>query len=246
MITQPLAEITQRFLNDHANMEKLMQNSAWRAQTIPNIQPALHEFIQGYSTFAQLSAVLTMPQNGWYVGENNSGYFNISLRKFAKNYIGSNNEASEQSRALLQDLNVRTLGQKIEQCYTFLLQEKNHLQDTGLGVHSTISPISSAFIMSQFAHWLDPQGELLISTQYVRKSTVTLVRGGLLPNHTELKPRGSDFIIRTSAQYGAFLSLFDAVRDAAPQITSLLPLPYWREYFIWWAMDHRKELIISR
>ncbi|GLV54337.1 hypothetical protein KDH_11850 [Dictyobacter sp. S3.2.2.5] len=189
--------------------------------------------------------MLLLPQNGWYVGKNNRGYFNTTLQKFAKHYVGSNPEASEQFRALLQDLNARTLGHKIEQCYTFLQQEKNRLQDTGLSVHSIISPISSAFIMSQFAHWLDPQGELLISTQYVRESTVKLVRGGLLPNHTELKPSGSDFIIRTGAQYSAFLSLFDAVREAAPQITSLLPPAYWREYFIWWSMNHRKELITS-
>ncbi|BCL80115.1 AAA family ATPase [Ktedonobacteria bacterium brp13] len=243
MITQTLPEIVQKFLADHHYIEERMRTTAEREQTLPAIQTALHDFIQGKINFVQLNAVLNQAKNRWYAGRHNTpGHPNIELTKFAKYHVESNNEANEQFRALLQNLNARTIGQKIEQCYAFLLQERDRLRHAGLSSGTIVAPRSSAFLISLIAHWLDPEGEFIICTEYVRISMAVLVREGLIPNSTDFKPSGDAFIIRTSAQYDAFLSFFDAISNAAPQITSL---PYWREFFLWWFMDHRQELIIS-
>lgn len=196
MITLSLPEIVQKFLDDHSYIEGQMPLVSERERTISIIQPALHEFLQGTITLIQLKDVINQMKRPWYSGKGISHAI-IEIDTFVKNHLKSNKEAEEHLRTILQDLNTHTVGQTIERCYTFLMQERDRLQHTGLSTSAIVKPASSAYIIPLLALWLDSEGDIIICTLSGRNTINWLVREGVIPGDPDLKLSGSGVIIQT-------------------------------------------------
>lgn len=159
--------------------------------------------------------------------------FMMELNKFNKYHNETTNSPAEYFRSVLDGLNRDTLGPRIEQFHTFLLEERRRLRQEGKTGHMIVAPIRSSFILSLFAAWLQPAQQPVIYYDSLRKGLYKLVKAGLLTEPKGLA-FGTDAVeVRTNAQHIACLQLIEEIPRYAPQGTKF---SYWVEYFVLWVI----------
>lgn len=75
----------------------------------------------------------------------------MEFNRLADNHAPTNPDIEANFRFILRDLNTWNVGQRIEQFYNLLVQEKKHLEVPEFSNTRSASPGNSAFIISLLA-----------------------------------------------------------------------------------------------
>ena len=163
----------------------------------------------------------------------------MELNKFGKYHNDAGSYAEIQLRHTLNGLNAKNLGQRIEQFYKFLLQERDRLRRDDKSSNTIVAARNSAFIISLFAFWLDTKDHNIIYYDSLRKGIFQLIRAHLTLQPNDL-PLGRDTIeVHSNANHQACLQVLDYIVAQDPQIKREA---YWAENFSLWVTQHLQSL----
>lgn len=230
-----LHEFTEAYLQDEAVHMEELSAAAVRKETLPLLQTIIDDFIQKRTDLQDFRSILDRalrPANIWYA---QSTGFMMEINKFSKNHARNSNEPQEFLRSILSGLNARNLGQRIEQFYSFLLNERGRLRNEGFTALSSVAPGNSAGIISLFAFWLDPESGITIYKEGTRRALCFLYQQRLVPGNTQLRIRNNTIDITTAVDHEQTKAFIANLVAAAPGIKRG---PYWTEWFAYWIDDH--------
>jgi MoxR-like ATPase len=239
MMSVTLDEVVTSYLNDSEYQTYQQKRVQWRNRDLPQIQSIVHEFLQKKSNFYTLQKNLDNPKSlvqGWHAQGHN---FMMELKKFAKNHIDTGSIAEEQFREILIGLNATNVGQRIESFYKFLREERNRLREQGKNSNAAMAPGNSAFMISLFAFWLDPEREPVICRDTSRKGFFRLIDADLLKAPEGLKVNNNTIDVISEVNYTAYQEM---LVDLIKQASSLKMNPYWSEYFGDWLINNFRLL----
>jgi MoxR-like ATPase len=167
----------------------------------------------------------------------------MELKKFGKYHIGPDNTARETFHRLIDGLNRQNVGQRIEQCYNFLLQERERLHKEEKNSKMIVPASRSAFIISMFAYWLDPHEPAIIYYESFRKGLFALVSKELVPALPDRMMGPSTITIKTANDHTACKELIRYIQGREPQITA--NDHYWAEAFLKWVTDNSQQPVVT-
>ena len=98
---------------------------------------------------------------------------------------------------------------------------------------------NSAFIVSLFAYWLDPEGQPIVYYDSLRKGLFTLIKAELLPASPQLHMGPNAIEILSAIDHDACLAL---INDLASREPTLPAHRYWIEYFCFWVIQNVQSL----
>src|SRR5260221_1677247 len=234
-----LDEVAQAYFAD-AEFQKTRQRLLiTRNESIRSLQAVTLRFIRRETNLqsfrAQLERTLRAGED-W--GATGFGFM-MELNKLGKYHDEHLAIADNELRNTLTDLNAGNVGSRIEQFYNFLLKERERLRRGGKSSGMIVAASRSAFIISLFAFWLDPQGEPIIYYDSMRKGLFLLIKANLLPIPPNL-PMGPNAVeVRSEADHTACVELVDYLARRAPQLKTSA---YWAEYFCLWVTQHFQTL----
>jgi hypothetical protein len=234
-----LEEVIQNYLADTEFQQLRIQRAARRDASIPQLQAITNSFIQAETDIQsfriQLEKALRVGEDWGALGFG----FMMELNKFGKYHNDAGSYAEIQFRHALNGLNAKNLGQRIEQFYKFLLQERDRLRRDDKSSNTIVAARNSAFIISLFAFWLDTKDRNIIYYDSLRKGIFQLIRAHLTAQPNDL-PLGRDTIeVHSNANHQACLQVLDYIVAQDPQIKRDT---YWAENFSLWVTQHLQSL----
>ncbi len=195
-----------------------------RQLTLPDLQSIIGRFIQNELSFVEFRDLLSKtlrPANTWSA----QGRFMMEINKFIKNHCDSSEEAAQTFRSILRGLNTQNVGVRIEAFYNFLLKERERLHREGKPSGAVVAPGNSAYMISLFATWLDPNIDSMVFSEGVRKELANFIHDGLLEPAPELRTSNVAVEITTNSDYQAIKTTLQALD---PRVKNS---PYWCELF---------------
>ncbi|GHO49632.1 AAA family ATPase [Ktedonospora formicarum] len=234
-----LVEVIHAYLADTNFRQARVQRAARRDASIPALRVLVQEFIGGdidiQSFRKQLDKTLHARED-W--GATGTGFM-MELNKFGKYHNDTSSYAEEQLRNILRDLSASNLGQRIEQCYKFLLQERDRLRREGKSSNMIVAARNSAFMISLFAFWLDAEHSSIIYYESLRKGVFLLIKAYIVsqPPNLQLGPNAIE--VHSNADHQACLHLLDSLAEQDARIKNDA---YWAENFCLWITQHLQSL----
>lgn len=234
-----LTDVAEAYLADSEFQQSRADLVAKRDASIPGLQQVTHRFVQGEYDIqlfrAQLEKVLRIGED-WGA----TGYgFMMELNKFGKYHNEKTNAPEVELRNILNGLYVANMGQRIERFYNFLLDERDRLRRDGKSSGMIVAPRNSAFIISLFTYWLDPQGEPLVYYDSMRKGLYLLIKANVLPVPPTLQLAANAVEVRTASDHKSCVDLVQHIATHAPQVKLST---YWAEYFCLWVTQNFASL----
>ena len=157
----------------------------------------------------------------------------------SKYHDESGHIAQEALRQVLTGLNSSNLGERIETFYNFLLNERGRLLHEGKPSNNIVAARNSAFILSLFAYWFNPDNRSFAYYDSLRKGLFTLIKADLLPAplHIHMGPNAVEIL--SAADHDACLAL---ITDLTSRVPALPTHRYWIEYFCSWVTKNVQSL----
>jgi hypothetical protein len=162
----------------------------------------------------------------------------MEINKLSKYHDENEHIAQEMLRQALTGLNSSNLGERIGNFYNFLLAERGRLLHEGKSSNMIVAARNSAFIISLFAYWLDPEGQPIVYYDSLRKGLFTLIKAELLPAPPHIHMGPNTVEILSAIDHDACLTL---INDLANHEPALRAHRYWIEYFCLWITQHIQE-----
>lgn len=233
---QPVARIACQYHHDQPYRQHHQERDHRREASLPELQRILAAFIHAQcslSDFAHALHAHLRTTEDWRA----TGFWMMTLKQLGT-YHGE--EAETTLRTILRGLNASTTGERIEQCYRFLKQERVRLKDQRTP-GQLAAPGKSAFLISLLAAWLDPAGQVFIVWPNTQKGLAVLLNVGAIPPPLA-KAVKRNTSITTAQDYAALL---DVVHWLAP-IVHPQPdgLRWWAERFLDWVYMHQDDIRI--
>ena len=236
-----LNEVVKTYLADEEYQRPRQNLLKMRNESIPALQALISRFVHAEINLqefrTQLERTLRAGEDWGATGLS----FMMELNKLGKYHDDKGSIAETELRTVLTGLNVRNVGQRIERFYNFLLRERERLRREGKSSGMIVGALNSAFIISLFAFWLDPEGQPLVYYVSLRKGLFLLIKANLLPATPELRIGPQAVEVRSEADHEACLQLVRSLADQAPQLT-LTVHAYWAEFFGYWLTLHFQPL----
>ncbi len=231
-----LDDVVQNYLQDNTFQQSRQVVAEKRRVSIPHYNAIVHKFIDGtYNLDEFRNALKTLHQDKFW-GAHSPGFL-MELNKLTNNHLPTNPDIEANFRFILRDLDTQNVGQRIEQFYNLLMQEKKRLEALGLSDKKIVSPGNSAFIISLLALWLNYPAELYVCYPSLRTGLQALLNAKLLLTPVDIHlSRGIE--IKSEADYHAVTSVIEVL--AASQ-TALKSGEYWAERFFRWIKDRLTE-----
>ncbi len=203
-----------------------------RNESIPRLQAVIHRFIQhetNLQTFrTELDRTLHAAEN-W--GATGPGFL-MELNKYRKYHNETSSAPETTLRDMLNGLSANTMGLRIEAFYQFLLAERERLRVEGKSSNMMVAARNSAYIISLFTFWLDPDGEPIIYYDTLRKGLYQLIKAKLLPIPPLLQLGVNAIEIRSNSDHQSCLTLIRHIESEEP---ALKTSAYWIENFCLWV-----------
>ncbi len=226
-----LDEVVKAYLDDAAFQKTRQALLIARNESIPSLQAVTLRFIREESNLQEFRTQLERTlRTGEDWGANGFGFM-MELNKLGKYHDDKGSIAEAELRTALSGLNAQNMGQRIERFYHFLLKERERLRHEGKSSGMIVAANNSAFIISLFAFWLDPEGQPIIYYDSLRKGFFLLIKANLLPPPPQLQMGPKTVDVRSEADHQACQGLVQYLADHAPQLTAHI---YWVEYFCYW------------
>src|SRR5579859_5053292 len=209
-----LDRIVESYTEDTEFLEKRQVVAEKRRVSIPRYNAFVQQFVDGISTLDQFRNALKTLHQDTYWGAHKT--FLQELNKLAKYHVPVSPEIETKFRLILHDLNARNVGQRIEQFYDLLTQEKSLLEAAGVADGKIVSPGNSALIVSLMAFWLDSTEEPYICYPSLRTGLLVLLKANLIPLPASLQIT-KNFAIKAQADYQTITQLVDIVAEDQPK-----------------------------
>lgn len=241
-MTTKLEDIAVAYLNDQTFQASRHRAVESRDASLPALGKAVQDFVGGTSIQAfrdQLEKILRAGED-W--GATGFGFM-MELNKLIKYHLDTNTQAEQEFRRILTGLNANNLGERIEQCYTFLLAERERLRREGKSSGMIVAANRSAFIISLFAYWLDPVGEPLIYYDTVRKGLLMLIKEQVVPIPPQIKQGPNAVEVHSATDHRACEDIVNHVAQRTPQLRKE---HYWFEYFCYWLTQPKSEVVVKQ
>ncbi|GHO56058.1 AAA family ATPase [Ktedonobacter robiniae] len=234
-----LAEVIHAYLADTKFRQARIQLAARRNASIPALRALVQEFIQGDIDIQSLRIQLEKTLRAGEDWEATGFGFMMELNKFGKYHNDASSYAEKQLRHILSGLNARNLGQRIEQCYKFLLQERERLRRDGKSSNMIVAARNSAFMISLFAFWLDAEHSSIIYYESLRKGIFLLIKAYLVSQPPNLRLGPNAIEVHSNTEHQACLHLLDSLveQDARIKIDA-----YWAGSFCLWVTQNLQSL----
>ena len=234
-----LDEVAKTYLADEEFQRPRQNLLKIRNASIPALQALTLRFVRAEINLQEFRSQLDRTLRGgedW--GAKGLGFM-MELNKLGKYHDDKGSIAETELRTVLTGLNAHNVGQRIERFYNFLLRERERLRREGKSSGMIVGASNSAFIISLFAFWLDPEGQPLIYYVSLRKGLFRLIKTNLLPAPPAL-PLGPEAVeVRSEADHKACLQVVRYIADHAPQLVVNI---YWIESFCYWVTLRFKSL----
>ena len=230
-----LDTVVQAYLQDTEFQQEWQTATEQRRASIPHYKSTIQKFIDGTYTLNEFrNALKTLHQDkSW--GASSPGFLMV-LNQLANSHVPTNPDIEANFRFILRDLNVQNVGQRIEQFYNLLTQEKKRLDAAGLSNKKSASPGNSAFIISLLALWLNYPDDLYVCYPSLRAGLQVLLNAKLLLTPTDIQ-LNKGIEIKSEADYRALTSILDILAASQPVLKSG---EYWAERFFRWIVDKNK------
>ena len=225
--------IVEAYIQDREFSQKRQAVAEKRKATLAYYNTAVHQFVNGtYGLDEFRSALKTLYQDTSWSAH---GTFLMELNKLAKYHVPVNPDVEVKFRFILHNLNARNVGQRIEQFYYLLTQEKKRLETYGISDSKIVSPGNSALIISLIAFWLDSIEAPYICYPSLRVGLDILLTANLLsiPAKSQISKY---FDIKSQNDYQTVIHVIDILAIDQPKLTSG---EYWAENFFLWIKDSR-------
>lgn len=233
-----LDELAKAYLADEEYQRPRQNLLKIRNESIPALQALTLRFVHAEINLQEFRAQLDRTlRTGEDWGARGLGFM-MELNKLGKYHDDKGSIAETELRIVLTGLNAQNVGQRIERFHTFLLSERERLRREGKSSGMIVGASNSAFIISLFAFWLDPQEQSLIYYVSLRKGLFRPIKANLVPAPPAL-PLGPEAVeVRSAANHEACLQVVRYIADYAPQ---LVVNTYWIESFCYWVTPRLKS-----
>jgi hypothetical protein len=104
----------------------------------------VNDFINGTSSLNDFRNALKILHQDTFWGASSPGFLMV-LNQLANNHVPTNPDIEANFRFILRDVNTQNVGQRIEQFYNLLAQEKKCLEASGISDKKIASPGNSAY-----------------------------------------------------------------------------------------------------
>ena len=230
-------EVVQAYLADTKFQEERDRIGYAREKTLPHLQMVIASFVRGTLDLQQFRVQLQQAfraEDDW--GAQGQGFM-MQLNLMYKHHdtTSSTPVAEMKLRTLLDGLEARNVGQRIEAFHTFLLEERDRLRKAGKASNMVAKPMYSAFIISLFAFWLNPQGDTLIYYTSLRKGLYKLIKANLVPIPPHIKFGTDSIEVYSAEDHQACWAIVHHIAEHVPQLTTGLA---WAERFCLWVEEH--------
>jgi AAA domain (dynein-related subfamily) len=234
-----LNEVVKTYLADEEYQRPRQNLLKMRNESIPALQALISRFVHAEINLQEFRAQLDRTlRTGEDWGARGLGFM-MELNKLGKYHDDKGSIAETELRIVLTGLNAQNVGQRIERFHTFLLSERERLRREGKSSGMIVGASNSAFIISLFAFWLDPQVQSLVYYPSLRKGLFLLIKANLLPAPPELRLGPQAVEVRSEADHEACLQVVRYIADHAPQLVVDI---YWIESFCSWVTLHLQSL----
>ena len=232
-----LDEVVQAYLADTPFQEERDRIGYAREKTLPHLQMVIASFVRGTLDLQQFRVQLQQAfRAGDDWGAQGQGFM-MQLNLMYKHHDTTSSipVAEMKVRTLLDGLEARNVGQRIEAFHTFLLEERDRLRKAGKASNMVAKPMYSAFIISLFAFWLNPQGDTLIYYTSLRKGLYKLIKANLVPIPPHIKFGTDSIEVYSAEDHQACWAIVHHIAEHVPQVTTGLA---WAERFCLWVEEH--------
>jgi len=236
-MTLTLDEVVQAYVADTTFQEERERIAFAREKTLPHLQMVIASFVRGSLDLQQFRVQLQQAlKTGDDWGAQGTGFM-MQLNLLYKHHdtTSSTPIAERKLRTLLDGLEARNVGQRIEEFYAFLFTEWERLHKEGKASNMVAKPTQSAFIISLFAFWLDPQGDVLIYYNSLRKGLYKLIKTNLVPIPPHIKLGTNSVEVHSAEDHQACWAIVHHIAEHVPQLKMGLA---WSERFCLWVEEH--------
>jgi MoxR-like ATPase len=217
-----LEELVAQYFADTDLQASNREGDEQRAQRLPTLHTLTRQFVQGdlnLSAFRdKLQFDLGRNHNLW--GTRGPGFM-MELNKLRKNHDEQQPIAENELRAVLTGISKDNLGERIERFYNFLNRERARLRQAGKSPQQAMAPGNTAFMLSLFTYWLNPEHPLVI---YYFKTCLVIARlidlhllsdpGGLYRPYDSVS-RTNTILVRNNKEHQAFQEALHALSQAS-------------------------------
>lgn len=235
-----LDTIVQTYIQDTKFSQKRKFIAGQRRASIPYYNTIVHKFVKGiYNLDEFREALKTLNQDTFWGAR--SYNFLMELNKLANNHVPVSPDVEIRFRLILDNLNAQNVGQRIEQFYDLLTQEKEYLEILEVSSSKIASPGNSAFIISLMAFWLDHTAAPYICYPSLRSGLRTLLNTRLLLIPADIQLH-KDIEIQSEADYQTLTYIFEVLAASQPDLKSG---EYWEENFLLWVTENH-EMVLAQ
>lgn len=231
-MTLTLDEVVQKYLADEMFQQERERITYERQKTLAPLQMTIARFVRGSLNLQQFRIQLEQTLNTWDDWGTSGIGFMMQLNILRKHHDSTSHDAETRLRLLLNGLEAQNVGQRIEEFYKFLSTERERLYKEGKTSRMAANPLHSAFIISLFAFWLDPQGDTIIYYDSLRKGLHKLIKAGIVPYPADLQLENDTIRIRTAFDHQQCMTIIHYIAENAPQLRMGLA---WSERFCLWV-----------
>src|SRR5260370_2547106 len=230
-----LDRIAQKYIQDTVFLQERQIIAEKRRASIPRYNTIVRQFIEEIYTLDEFRHALKTLHQDTSWGAHKT--FLKELNKLANNHVPTSPDIETKFRGILRNLNARNVGQRIEQFYDLLTQEKKLLEAHGVSDAKIVSPGNSALNISLIAVWLDSTEETHICYPSMRIGLSALLSENLLsiPSNIQIS---KDFDIKSQSDYQTVTHIVDILETDQPKLKSG---EYWAENFFLWIKDNRSN-----
>ena len=230
-----LDTIVQTYIQDIKFQQARQVVAEKRRASIADYNAVIHKFADGTYTLNAFRYALKMLHQDIFWGAHSNDFL-MELNKLANNHVPVSPNVEAHFRSILRNLNAHNVGQRIEQFYDLLTQEKAYMEALGLSDNKIVSPGNSAFIISLIAFWLDHTAPPYICYPSLRTGLHALLNAKLLSTPIDLQ-FGKSIEINSEADYHALTYILDALAANQPILKSG---PHWAEDFFLWITENKE------
>src|SRR6266571_1992754 len=151
-----LDDLVKAYVEDEDYQKTRSKLAEKRDASIPHLQAVIQSFLRTETNLKTLCSHLEKMLRAEEVWCATSFGFMMELNKLSKHHNDANAMTEERFRRILTGLKTSNLGERIEECYTFLLKERERLRREGKSSGMIVAASRSSLIVSLFAFWLDP------------------------------------------------------------------------------------------
>ncbi|MFP4437455.1 MAG: AAA family ATPase [Chloroflexaceae bacterium] len=232
-----LSTIADHYLDDDEFLTYQRVVTTHRRDSLADIQAMIQSFVNRETDIkdfrSRLDKYLRQPEHDAW---GTKGFWMMTLNQLANNH---DTEAEAMLRQTLDGLNAQNVAERFEQFAHFLYAEKQRFPTI---TRSLAAPGRSAFFISLFANWLDPDGDVIVVWPTVREGLGVLYDLNVLPDTIALSRTGGGESIQidTPQQYALVQQVFHWMATTAPRLTEATD--WWSERFMIWVRDHKHDL----